>query len=94
MGKDQSDGCLWDHPVHHKITRPSVEPTTSDCKELVDNEMKLEATFIETASTNVLVNRDNSEKEYKSLGNIETSEEISDTRSGKTLDNGFSLIQQ
>ena len=88
MGKDQPDGCKRDCTVHHKLTRPIVEPTNSGCKEL-DNEMKLGTNFMETASTNVLANCDIPLQEQNSLGNLETSDDMSDTRSRKTLDNDF-----
>ena len=89
MGKDQSDGCQRDHTVHHKMTRPIVEPTNSGCKELVDNEMKQETHFTETASTNVLANCDNHVQEHQLLVNLEILDEIPDTRSGESLDNVF-----
>ena len=44
---------------------------------------------METASTNVLANCDIPLQEQNSLGNLETSDDMSDTRSRKTLDNDF-----
>ena len=82
MGKDQPDGCKRDHTVHHKMTRPIVEPTNSGCKEF-DNEMELGTNFMETASTNVLANCDISVQKQNSLDNLETSDEMSDTSQGK-----------
>ena len=93
MERDQSDGCLRGHTVHHKNPRPIIEPTNYGCKELVENEMKLKTNFIETSSTNVLVKCDQSVLTHKLLDNLETSDDESDTRSGEVL-HIFSPTQQ
>ena len=51
--------------------------------------MKLGTNFMETASTNVLANCDIPLQEQNSLGNLETSDDMSNTRLRKTLDNDF-----